>query len=865
MATETKAPAPTTVTLTIDGQEVIVPKGTLVIQAAKTIGIDIPYLCYYEKLTPFGGCRLCLVEVEKVPKLLAACNTQVAEGMIVRTTTDRVKAQRQGTLEFILVNHPLDCPVCDKGGECELQDRVFQHGSPVSRLTEPKVTIEDYDLGPLIVRNQDRCIICKRCIKVMEEVVGDPVLEFGQRGVTTEVYTFEHEHFQPGFSGNTIKVCPVGALMSKPFRFKSRPWELVKTPGVCALCSMGCNVREDMRENKILRVVGLDNPDVNDGWLCDRGQFGYDYVNSRDRLRTPLVRRGGRLEPASWDEALGIVAERLSQIKRDAGPAAIGGLGSEMASNEESFAFQKFLREIIGTPNIDHRMSPSPSRGRGTGSGASGYPVTRPGPGAIVALPKANVVLLFGADLTAEVPVLDLVLKRGLLRRSMKLIVAHPRRIALSKFAAQWLRYRPGTEVALLVGLAKALLEGGHTADDWLREEHRAQYDLVQRQLAGVTVADMAAACGVPETEIRQAAQSFGTAALGSILFGRAAVEGADGPSVMAGLIDLAVLSGQAAKESFVLLEAVEKCNTWGARDMGVLPDSGPGYTGVTNGFSTGEMLDAAAHGQIRALYVMGANPLVRYPDAAKVEQALNAVEFLVVQDLFLTETASRADVVLPAVTVAEKNGTLTNVEGRVQRFVRAMDPLGAGKPDWWILNGVASRMGQSMGYGAVAPIVADIRKALAQGALTEGRPRLSITGIEYEPPKGAGGAAPLVGAPSEGHAPTDGHASEARLQLITGRLMFDRSTVQVRSTVLPTLAPDQFVELNPADADALGLEEGASVVVTSPHGRLELRLRVSDDTPAGCAFVPLGYNKAPVNRLLSDRGEPVHVSVSRL
>jgi predicted molibdopterin-dependent oxidoreductase YjgC len=410
-----------------------------------------------------------------------------------------------------------------------------------------------------------------------------------------------------------------------------------------------------MRENKILRVVGLDNPDVNDGWLCDRGQFGYDYINSLDRLRMPLVRRRGptdrhgRLEPASWEEALTLVAERLGQIKQDAGPAAIGGIGSEMASNEDSFVFQKFLREIIGTPNIDHRM------GLPAGRGGATYPITRPGPGAIVALPKASVVLLFGSDLTSEVPVLDLVLKRGLLQgKSTKLIVAHPRRIALTKFAAQWLCYRPGTEVALLVGLAKALLDGGHTADEWLREEHRAQYDLVQRQLANVTVAEMAAACGVPEAEIRQAAQSFGTAALGSILFGRAVVEGPDGPTVMAGLQDLAVLSGQAAKESFVLLEAVEKCNTWGARDMGALPDSGPGYTRVTNGLSTGEMLEAAGTGQLRALYVMGANPAVSYPDAAKVEQALNAVEFLVVQDLFLTETAARADVVLPAVTVAE-------------------------------------------------------------------------------------------------------------------------------------------------------------------------------------------------------------------
>jgi NADH-quinone oxidoreductase subunit G len=843
--TETQAPAVPTVTLTIDGISVTVPKGTLVIQAARAAGIDIPYLCWYEKLTPFEGCRLCLVEVEKVPKMLASCNTIAADGMIVRTSTDRIKAHRQGVLEFILINHPLDCPVCDKGGECELQDRVFQHASPESRLTEPKVTIEDYDLGPLIVRNQDRCIVCKRCIKVMEEVVGDPVLEFGQRGVTTEVYTFEHEHFPPGFSGNTIKVCPVGALMSKPFRFKARPWELVKTPTVCSLCSVGCSYRADMRENKLMRVVGLDNPEVNDGWLCDRGQFGYDFVNSPDRLRTPLVRRDGRLEPASWEEALGLVAQRLGQIRQEAGPGAIGGLGSERASNEDLFVFQAFLRRVIGTPNVDHRM------GAPTRRSAAEYLAVRPGPGAIAALPKANVVLLFGTDVTAEAPVLDLILKRGLvLKRSMKAIVASPRATALDRFASQRLRYRPGTEGALLIGLAKALLEGGHAADEWLKGEHRVSYDLVQKQLAAVTVAQMAEACDVPEAEIRAAAASFGTAPLASILYGRSVVEGAEGSTVLAGLKDLAVLSGQAKKEGALFMEVVEECNSWGARDMGLLPDGGPGYAATEAGMMTSEMLDGAAAGRLRALCVMGANPLVEYPDAAKVEQALNAIEFLVVQDVFLTETAARADVVLPALTHFEKNGTLTNVEGRVQRTVRALDPIGAAKPDWWILNRLSERMGQPLGYGDITAILGDIRAAIADSGLTRGRTPGSgpgaagLTGIEFAP------------------RPDATPAAGGGLRLITGRLMFDRGTVQVRSTVLPTLAPDPFVELNPVDARALGLEAGAPVLVQSPHGRLELTLRVSDDTPPGCAFVPRGYNKAPVNRLLADSEDAVLVTV---
>jgi len=826
MATETQAPAVPTVTVTIDDQQAVVPKGTLLIEAAKSVGIDIPFLCYYHKLTPFGGCRMCLVEVEKVPKLLAACNTQVADGMIVRTNTDKVKSHRKGTLEFILVNHPLDCPVCDKGGECELQDRVFEHGQGMSRMAEPKIHIEDYDLGPLVVRNQDRCIICKRCVKVMEEIVGDPVLEFGQRGVTTEVYTFEHEPFPAGFSGNTIRVCPVGALMSKPFRFKARPWELIKTPSVCSLCSVGCNLREDVRENRLLRVIGLDNPAVNDGWLCDRGQFGYDYVNSAERLRTPLVKNAaGQFEEASWAEALKLVGDRLLAIKRQHGGAAIGGIGSEVTSNEDSFVFQKFLREVLETPNVDHRM----------GSRRTDYHALRPGAGAIAALPKAGAVLLFASDLTAEAPVLDLILKRGLLSGKMTLVVAHPRDIALNKFAKQWLQYRPGTELFLLNGLLKAMLEEGLIAEG-LADGRGAEFDALKRSLDKLTVADAAKATGVPEAAIRKAAQTYAGAGLATIVYGRSLAEVPDGASALAALANLSVLSGQGAKQNAVLLEAVEHCNTWGARDMGVLPESGPGYASVPRGLSTGEMLDAAADGKLRALYVMGNNCAVRYPDAAKARQALEALEFLVVQDLFLTETARMAHVVLPALTVAEKNATLTNVEGRVQRTVRAMDPLGASMADWQILADLATAMGQSLGYDSPESVIADIRKALA------GSPQ-------------AGGAPPLGLTSAEAPAPTRTDA-QFPLRLFTGRLMFDHGTMAGFSTVLPTLAPDPFVELHPDDAAAHGIAAGDVVTIESPRGQLELEARVTRGTPLGCVFVPSGYNEAPVNTLLA--GAPI-------
>ncbi|HTE17044.1 MAG TPA: molybdopterin-dependent oxidoreductase, partial [Armatimonadota bacterium] len=533
----------------------------------------------------------------------------------------------------------------------------------------------------------------------MEEVVGEPVLEFGQRGVSTEIYTFEHEEFKPGFSGNTIRVCPVGALLSKPFRFKARPWELIKTPSICSLCSVGCNVREDVRENKLLRVVGLENPQVNDGWLCDRGQFGYDYINSTERLKAPLIRQAdGQFVETSWDEALKLVATKLNEV-RASGGAGFGAIGSERASNEDNFVLQQFTRQVMGSPNIDHRM----------GSTRTNYNAMRPAPGAIQALPQADVVLLLGTDLTADAPVLDLVLKRGLLPKKMKLIVAHPRKTALNKFASQWLQYTPGQEIALLNALARAAIDEGLVPGE-VKTTNGGSWDALNQGLGG-SLADLAQLAGVTPEAVRDAARLFAGAKLGSVIYGQTPADLRDGAYFLSAVQNFAVLTGHAEKDGHVLLEAVQNMNTWGARDMGALPDAAPGGEKATRGFSTEEMLQSAADGRLGALYVMSSNPAVEYARAELARKALETVPFLVVQDMFMTETAQLAHVVLPTVTVAERNCTLTNIEGRVQRTVRAMNQRG--KEDWAILNLVAEEMGQPLGYTNADSVVREIRRVV--------------------------------------------------------------------------------------------------------------------------------------------------------
>jgi predicted molibdopterin-dependent oxidoreductase YjgC len=572
-------------------------------------------------------------------------------------------------------------------------------------------------------------------------------------------------------------------------------------------------------------VVGLENPQVNDGWLCDRGQFGYDYVNSPDRLTAPMIRRaGGELEEVSWDEALAYIASRLKPIK----DSAFGAIGSERISNEDNFALQQFTRKVMGSANIDHRM----------GSTRTGYAANRPSPGAVTALGNADVVLLIGTDLTADAPVLDLMLKRGLLTKKMKLIVANPRKTALNKFAAQWLQYAPGKELALLNALSKAVVEEGLISD---AAKADAQGLAAAQQGLGKSLADLAKLAGVSEEAVREAARTFAGAALGSVVYGQDAVDARDGGYVLAGVNNLTLLAGQAGKPGQVTLEAVREMNSWGARDMGVLPDAGPGGAKVNRGLSTGEMLQAAADGRIKALYIAGSNPLVEFPGSEVAAKALENVELLIVSDLFLTETAANAHVVLPSVSLSERNCTITNVEGRTQRAVRAMNTRGGSKEDWAILNLLSEELGKPLGYTNVDSVVKAIRG--------------SVTLPPAEAPK-----LQRVETP-----PAPGGDATYPLRLFTGKLMFDRSTIQSRSTVLPGLAPDPFAEINPAEAARVGIADGETVSVSTTYGSLRLTARVTTDVPAGSVFVPAGYNEAPVTALLSEGSYVAACQVTRI
>jgi NADH-quinone oxidoreductase subunit G len=681
--------------VTIDGREVLVPKGTTIVEAARQVGIDIPVFCYHEKLPAAGACRMCLVEIEKVPRLQTACTTPVNDGMVVKTDTPAVDKARKGILEFLLTNHPLDCPVCDKGGECPLQDTTFKYACDKSRFAEEKRHFEKpVRLSDRIVLDRERCIMCSRCVRFQRDVAGDESLTLLNRGAKSMVGTLPGREFDSPFSGNTIELCPVGALTSAKFRFKARSWETKKTPSVCILCPVGCNLKVESRDGEVLRLTSRENPAVDDGWLCDWGRFTYDFVNDPARLSTPMVRKDGDLVPATWDEALDAVARGFRG-------AATGGLISPHATNEELYLFQKLFRTVLKSDNVDHGLHDlySPL--------ANGVDAAT---GTIVGLESAAVVVLAGADPLAKQPVLDLRLKKVAKKKGAALLTISSKKTDLAKLSKPWLHVSADGEAAVIKGLVRLLISDemlGPTA----RERLGDQYDAVMTGVSGYAPEVVEEVSGIPAASLRDAAALLAGTTRVAVLFPRPVPGGPEGLREACEWLG-AVTGGQndPAGGIFPLSTAG---NQQGAIDMGVVPNLNAGQRSFESsadkpGLSGLQMLDELAAGHLTALYVAGLD-LLSADAVEQVKAAFSKVSFLVVQDVFLTATARQADVVLPAATFAEKDGTVTNLERRVQRITAAVACPGQARPDWRILTDVANAMGGGWSYTSAAEVFGEI------------------------------------------------------------------------------------------------------------------------------------------------------------
>ncbi|HXX43462.1 MAG TPA: NADH-quinone oxidoreductase subunit NuoG [Candidatus Acidoferrales bacterium] len=634
------------ITFTIDGQPVTTSPGTLVIEAAKGEGIEVPSFCYYPGLSLQAACRMCLVEVEKMPKLQTACTLVATDGMVVRTTTDQVRKARKDMIEFLLSNHPLDCPVCDKGGECELQDMTFRYGLDKTRFVEEKLHHPEEKWSPLVYYDAPRCILCFRCVRVCDEGMDVKALGVGMRGVQSVILPNKPGELACEECGMCIDICPVGALTSGTYRYQTRPWEMTYVGNPCAHCSNGCKTTLSVRNNEILRANNRDHSGINGEFLCAKGRFGFDFTSNAERIRQPLVRRNGKLEPASWEDALEEVARRLKQVRDASGPASIGVIGSNHTTNEENYLLNRFARVTLGTNNLDHHRTADY-----VGLAAALGPKAKDALAAMADVYNAPAVLLVGNDVTNQNPLVAWQIRAGVRHHGLKLYVINGRPSKIHRQAKVAVEVPKGSEVHALRWL---VAEHGHF-------DAKTTESLVQLKAALEAERDVV------------------------VLFG-AEIQGS-------GIRELASLAARfGGKTKFMALG--DYSNSRGAADMGVLPDRLPGYAPIsdsaerarfgklwggeipgTPGLALRAMVDAAAAGKLKALHVVGANPLKS--TASSQSDRISGLDLLVVHDMFLTETAQRADVVLPAASSYEKDGTLTNTAGEVQMTHRAIDPQG--------------------------------------------------------------------------------------------------------------------------------------------------------------------------------------------
>ncbi|HEX2988454.1 MAG TPA: NADH-quinone oxidoreductase subunit NuoG [Chloroflexota bacterium] len=683
------------VKVTIDGREVLVPKGTLLVEAAKQAGVEIPVFCYHEKMHPVGACRMCLVEIEKMPKVQTACTTPVSDGMVVHTDSPMVEKARKGVMEFLLCNHPLDCPVCDKGGECPLQNTTFKYASDRSRFGEEKRHfVKPIRLSEKIVLDRERCIMCSRCVRYVREIAGDESLTLVSRGSRSYVGVMPGRSFDSPFSGNTIELCPVGALTSAKFRFRARVWELKETPTVCAQCSVGCNIKVGSRNGELLRLTSRENTPVDDGWLCDRGRFTYQFVNSPERLTTPMIRRDGKLVPASWADAVEAVSRRLRQMRESYGSESLGGMISARSTNEDLYLFQKLFRSLLGSQNLDHGLHGQYVQPEGGVDAASG---------SIEGLESAQIVLLVDVDPINQQPVLDLRLKKAWQEKRAKLVSIGARETDLTKRSSSWLVTEEGAEAAVVKGILHIMLTEGLLGDA-ARERLGDRYDVVAQSVSEFAPERVQEAAGVAPEAIRKVAGLLAGTTKVAVLFPRPL------PGAPAGLQEacgwLASATGCLTEPgSGGLFPLGLECNSQGAIDMGVLPNLLPGQQkSGSAGLSGLQMVKAAAEGQLKALYMVGLDP-VGQEDAEQVRAALSKLELLVVQDIFLTETAKIADVVLPGASFAEKDGSYTNLERRVQRLNGAIPCPGEALQDWEIIAAVGNGLGAGWDFRKAAEV----------------------------------------------------------------------------------------------------------------------------------------------------------------
>lgn len=872
-----------TVTLSIDNQEVTVPKGTTILEAAKGLGVEIPTLCHLKELAPDGSCRMCVVEVEGGRRggLTTACTAHCQEDMVVATHSEKVADSRRFILDLLLSNHKLDCFSCGKNGDCQLQQYALDYGIDATSFTEGKrmPCHQEDTSNPFFSYDPEKCIMCRRCARVCQLRQGRDVLSIANRGFETKMMPSYGQAFDQSICescGNCVSSCPTGALTAKDTK-EYRKWETQKIPTTCPHCGTGCQMNLLVKNNRLVGVEPLDGP-ANKNLLCVKGKFAsYKFVGSGDRLTEPLIKRNGIFEPASWEEALTLVSSKFNEIKAENGPDALAGFSCSRATNEDNYVFQKMVRAAFGTNNVDNcaRVCHSASvhgLAQTLGSGAMTNPIAD-------ITEDVDMILLVGSNPEEAHPVIGAQIRQAI-QRGTQVVVVDPRKINLVKDSALHLQVQAGTNVAFANGMMHVILKEG-LADRHFIEERTEGFSDLEKMVADYTPEKVAEICHIHPEDLIQAARMYAKAEKAPIIYCLGVTEHSTGTEGVMSMSNLAMLVGKVGKPGCGVNPLRGQNNVQGACDMGCMPYDFPGYQKVNNpevidkfekawhvplnrntGLTSTKVLPAAAAGNVKGLYIFGEDPIVTDPDTGHVRQALESLDFLVVQELFMTETAAYADVVLPGISYAEKDGTFTNTERRVQRVRKAVEPRGQAREDYEIFCEVMTRMGYPCAYESAKEIMKEISAVTPSfGGINYERlekeslqwPCRSLTDPgtpimhvgSFARGKGLFKAIPYKQAqelPDE----------EYPYLMSTGRMLYHYNTRAMtgRTEGINQIANHSYIEINAVDAQALGIQEGDKVEVHSRRGKIETYAAVGNRVFPQEVFMTFHFPDGNVNEI---------------
>jgi formate dehydrogenase alpha subunit len=849
--------------LTIDGKEVTARPDQTIYEVAKENGIYIPTLCYHPRLSLLKSCRICLVDVDGAEMPMASCATPVVAGMSVHTRTERVEKMRHEALRLLLVNHPLDCPVCDAGGECQLQNRAYEFGIDHQEFVTEKVERPSIEYStPLIRQWMDRCVMCLRCIQACVDIPGADVLEVAEHGYPAHVKAVRKENCIS--CGECLHVCPVGALTENLSSIKGRIWQLQRTQTTCTFCGCGCQLElNTLGDRRVVKVTTKGEAGVNQGSLCVKGRFGYDFIHHPDRLQRPLVKKSGVFVEVSWDEALSLVATKLQEVKGRYGAQSIGGISSSRATNEENFLFQKWMRACIGTNHIDN--------GTRLSNGSSLYGmIASLGWGAMSHsmddVAKCDLILIIGADVYDDNLIFSNKMRKAMRENNAKVVLVDPRKTQWEKWANLWLKPVPGTDIAWINGLIRLLIEKGVSSKELIGSKTEG-FETLRSSVDQFSTEFVKNATGISPADLERVANLYLPAKKRAIVFGSGVTQHANGREIVKAICNLALLTGEIEEVGEGIYPMFTQSNGQGAFDMGSLSEFLPGYSRIDDekerrrfeeiwereipakpGFTYMEMFDRLPEGKIKALYIFGEDPFLTLPNLERLRNGLQQIEFLVVQDLFMTHIGNYAHVILPGVSFAEKDGTFTNMERRIQRVRKAISPVGDARPDWKILCDLSTKMGYPMDYQSPAEIMEEIstlipfyegmtythlEKGGIQWSLGNGRKRRFLP-VEYRE---------LVEVPNEKYP----------LWIIPRGFHYHYGigTTTKRAMGLAKVFSDSCIEVHPEDAKKAGLDEGGKVKVISPRGEVETICKISGVVPKGVAYFATTFFPVFVNNLL--------------